>query len=76
MQRSKYMIIVKTNLKKIPDKCSRCTYGVSKHNIGRGDYKCCVLVNREIVKQFVAEKHNWVYVRPDWCPLLKFEVEE
>ena len=67
------MIIIKTNLKKIPDKCSKCTYGVSKHNIRRDDYKCCVLVNKEIVKQFVVEKNNQVYIKPEWCPLLKLE---
>lgn len=68
------MIVAKTALKKIPDKCSKCSFGCTRYNIGRVDYKCCVLVNKEIVKQFVTEKNNWVYVKPEWCPLTQIKL--
>lgn len=62
-------IIIETNLKKIPDSCTKCQYsyvdyegrfcGVSYRN------KMC----RPIPYEFIPDRKNWCYVKPDWCPI-------
>lgn len=68
-------IIVKTKLKKIPDKCTKCKF--SKHENFRNSfnqiisYKYCVLTNTEIPCVYNKEKRNWEDVKPSDCPLLE-----
>lgn len=63
------MIIIETNLKKIPKKCNKCKYSYLTHE-GRF---CAVafrnMFNQPVPYQFNKEKKNWEYIRPEWCPL-------
>lgn len=55
------MIVIKTNLKKIPDKCSKCKYHQEYY-----DSSCyCRIINKEV--------HGWTCDKPDWCPLQEVE---
>ena len=63
------MIIIKTKMKKIPDKCSDCKFS---HTEFRG--RCCDALSHKLLDTtFVKEKNNWTYVRPRNCPLEEVE---
>ena len=55
------MIIIKTNLKKIPNKCSNCKY----HQEYYDSSCCCRIVNKEV--------YDWTCGKPEWCPLQEVE---
>ena len=60
------MIIIKTGMKKIPDKCKNCKYSFLT------DYESiryCAITGKSIPYLFVPEKKNWKYIKPNWCPL-------
>lgn len=67
------MIVAKTKLKRIPEKCTDCKYSFCAKESGW--WRHCSLVHdsdgfpKEIPKPFVPERKNYVYVRPEWCPL-------
>lgn len=67
------MIIVDTNLKKLPERCTKCKYSYFYTEDGKTEKFCSVAFykgyNRPLRKTFNKEKHNWEYVKPDWCPL-------
>ena len=60
------MIIVNTKMKKLPEKCTKCKYGIynSYDNV-----RICALTQRVPYYVFNKEKNNWEYVKPRWCPL-------
>lgn len=60
-KRIKYMIVIKTNLEKIPNKCSECEY----HREYCDDSCSCKIINNEV--------YWWTCDRPDWCPLQEVE---
>ena len=62
------MIVIKTKLKKLPEKCNKCKYSYLSNE------RFCAIsfykgMNRVCNQVFNKEKHNWEYVRPDWCLL-------
>lgn len=64
------MIVIETKFKKFPEKCNKCKYSY----IGaKGERFCSVSFNKNMCRpcpiDFVAEKRNWEYQRPEWCPL-------
>ena len=68
------MIIVKTRMRKIPDKCKNCKYSFVEHepydSLGT---RICLLERKELEYQFVKESKNWCYIKPDWCPLVEIQ---
>lgn len=75
-------IVVKTNLKKIPDRCLKCKFCVNTGAIGRkttkyNNYiadtyvvKKCYITGREIPYVYDKGKHNWKYDNCKKCPLM------
>lgn len=73
------MIVSKTGLKKIPNKCSDCKYHVSLFRgygynpiSGRGMF-CTLCSDKDIPYKYISEKKNWCFVKPDWCPLVEIK---
>lgn len=64
------MIIIKTKMKRIPDTCTKCPYSLVNHDCCdyEGD-RYCVTNGYSIPMEYVKEKRNWCYIKPDWCPL-------
>lgn len=66
------MIVIKTALKKIPDKCNHCKYSVYhrdyKNSCGIARY-CTVCNDREIPYGYSLELDCHGFIRPKWCPL-------
>ena len=75
------MIVSKTGLKKIPNKCGDCKYhksgfrGYEKNSIN-GCCMFCTLCNKDIPYKYIPEKNNWCYIKPDWCPLIEVKETE
>ena len=72
------MIIIKTRLEKIPNKCGDCKYHESffrgyGYNSMNGRCMVCTLCNKDIPYKYISEKKNWCYVKPDWCPLVEIQ---
>ena len=69
------MIVIKTKLKVIPQKCKKCKYSYSSY----GERFCGVSFvegeARAIPYEFIKEKRNWEYVKPDWCPLREINTD-
>ena len=69
------MIILKTKLK-IPSSCTKCPFSITDY----GGRHCFVAREngcpKEIPYEFVAEKKNWRYTKPQWCPLIDVKDEE
>lgn len=75
-------IVIKTNLKKIPDRCLKCKFCVNTGAIGRkttkyNNYiadtyvvKKCYITGREIPYVYDKGKHNWKYDNCKKCPLM------
>lgn len=67
------MIVIQTNMKVLPKKCNRCKYSYCRYD----DRFCSVSfvdgMPRAIPYEFNKEKRNWMYVKPDWCPLKEIE---
>ena len=66
------MIVIKTPLKKIPDKCNKCKYSISERNYknSRGVVRyCTVSNNKEIPYSYSLELDCHGFIRPKWCPL-------
>lgn len=60
------MIVIKTNMDKIPDSCAQCTYGERYGCVG--DVKCLVL------NEFFTNNEKPPYKeRPDECPLISLD---
>ena len=57
-------MIVITNIKKIPDNCTKCRLS----NTYRYGGRYCILKDKEI-ELSKTESGNKAYIRPDWCPL-------
>ena len=69
------MIVIETNLRNMPKSCTKCKYSYLHERIrfcgvafNNGYNKCCPYV-------YNAEKRNWEYVKPEWCPLRTLEAE-
>lgn len=75
------MIIAKTKLKKIPDKCNNCKFCVDAGIIKRkstkeSNYiadsyrqKKCFLTSVEVPYEYNKTKRNWEYTKCKNCPL-------
>ena len=69
------MIIVKTKLKKIPEKCNKCPfYFYHSYDYGRVVEKACLITRTAIEMEYSEKKKNYCNVKPKNCPLV--EVEE
>ena len=72
------MIVIKTSLKKIPDKCNKCKYSISERNYknscGVARY-CTVSNNKEIPHNYSLELDCHGFIRPKWCPLTEIKNE-
>ena len=65
------MIVVKTNLKKIPTACNKCKFSIPyryDNNIRR-----CTLLNNKRCEKIRAESGNWIYTRLSKCPLINMD---
>lgn len=60
------MIIVKTNLKKIPENCSKCKF--SYVDSWSRDRICSIA--SKTLEMIKVKSGNKAYVRPDTCPLI------
>ena len=70
------MIVIKTAMKKIPEKCNKCPYYVPeyyKRSIGRRIPAHCRITQQIIKKEYSAEKRNWCVPKLKSCPLMKIE---
>ena len=69
------MIVIKTKLKKIPEKCNKCAYSY----LDRGDRFCGALVKNGLNPlcdyEFNKGKNNWEYKRRRDCPLVEVGAE-
>ena len=68
------MIVIKTKLKKIPEKCNKCNYSYTDGGFGLDSQRFCSVcmqkgLNRACPMEYNKEKRNWEYFRPDWCPI-------
>ena len=73
------MIIAKTKLKKLPDKCINCKFCedtgrilhkvVEKYNVGCYRQKKCFLTGVEIPYIYNVTKRNGEYAKCNSCPL-------
>lgn len=68
------MIVIETKLKKLPPKCNKCKYSYVSGDFGIDSERFCAVSFRNgecrlCPIEFVPEKRNWEYQRPDWCPL-------
>ena len=68
------MIVIETKLKKLPEKCNKCKYSYTNGGWGYGTERFCSVsfvkgMCRPCPIDFVKEKRNWEYQRPEWCPL-------
>lgn len=70
------MIVIKTAMKKIPEKCNKCPYYVPEYyktSIGRRIPAHCIITQQIIKKEYSAEKRNWCVPKLKNCPLIKVE---
>ena len=68
------MIVIETKLKKLPLKCNKCKYSYVSGGFGIDTERFCAVSFRNgeccpCPIEFIPEKRNWEYQRPDWCPL-------
>ena len=68
------MIVIKTKLKKLPEKCNKCKYSYINGRWGYGTERVCSVsfekgMCRPCPIEFVKEKRNYEYQRPEWCHL-------
>lgn len=77
------MIVAKTKLKKIPDKCLKCKFCIHtseyKKQQGKLCYlqytvRCCLITGIEVPYVYNETKRNWEFTKCKTCPLM--EVEE
>lgn len=77
------MIVAKTKLKKIPDKCTKCKFCIHtseyKKAQGKWDYirytgRTCLITGQGVPYVYNEEKRNWEFTKCKTCPLM--EVEE
>ena len=71
------MIIVQTNMKKIPDRCVKCKLCGIYYD-GYNDFegtRFCYINGKQIPYEYVKEKNNWMYIKPKWCPLKEVDSE-
>lgn len=81
------MIIAKTKLRKIPDKCIKCKFCIDTGNIKEkvvktNNYiadsyrqKKCFLTGIEVPYVYTVSKRNWEYTKCKYCPLEEVEEE-
>lgn len=63
------MIIIKTNLKKIPSSCKKCSYSSFFPGYKR---KICLIKFKECEMER-ASNRCLQYVKPKWCPIIEME---
>lgn len=64
------MIVVKTNLKKIPDTCNKCKFSfVNKYF----DIRRCYLLNNKPCQKVKLDSGNLAYIRLPECPLISID---
>lgn len=62
------MIAAKTGMKRIPESCRWCNLSWSNW-FGE---RFCSVTNGECPKEY-EKNGSWMYIRPDWCPLMEME---
>ena len=67
------MIVVKTQMKKIPDKCVKCKFSKIEHAWGLNSYLVCSLLDRPVPYLYNQEKRNWEYTKITGCPLVEIK---
>lgn len=75
------MIVIETKLKKLPEKCNQCKYSRTNSGWSYDAGRFCSVsfkngMHRLCPIEFVKEKRNWEFQRPDWCPLREVNNEE
>lgn len=65
------MIIAKTKLKKIPEKCTNCKLSVIEYLSNGNCDRYCGVTKRYLGR--VKVENHWTYIRPKWCPLIDIE---
>lgn len=78
------MIVAKTRLKKIPEKCAKCKfcfepggYGTKFNKSMTADsykLKSCFLTGVNVPYIYNEEKRNWEYTKCKYCPLEETEL--
>lgn len=70
-------ILVETNLKTLPDTCSKCKFKMNLKENAQQTAVCTAHTKWvELSKTYVKEKNNWCYVIPNTCPLAIYDVED
>lgn len=67
------MIVAKTKLKKIPEKCTKCKFCLLEPYWGvrQGSIRVCELTRMTVPYVYNKEKRNWEYTKADGCPLVE-----
>ena len=68
------MVVIETKLKKIPVKCNKCSYSYTIGGFGIDTVRLCSVsfekgACRTCPIEYNADKRNWEYTKPKWCPL-------
>lgn len=70
------MIVARTKLKKIPDRCLKCKFCVhADFGFGRWrkhpySYRKCSLTGAQVPYVYNKQKRNWEYTKCKTCPLM------
>ena len=72
------MLVIETKLKKLPEKCNKCKYSYTNGGYGYGTERfCAVSFQKDMCRpcpiEYVPEKRNYKFQRPDWCPLKEIQ---
>jgi hypothetical protein len=65
------MIIIKTNLRKIPNKCKSCKFSCVEYVGFHDSVRMCSITGKEVPYVFNKDKRNWEYTKAPNCPLRK-----
>ena len=76
------MIIAKTKLKKIPEKCFKCKFCTHTSDYKKAQGKVryiiypgrtCLITGQEVPYVYNEAKRNWEYTKCKTCPLIEKE---
>ena len=69
------MIIIKTKLRKIPDKCKNCKFCNVEHIRFRDSVRVCSITGNDVPYVYNKSKRNWEYTKAPNCPLIEVGVD-
>jgi hypothetical protein len=67
------MIVAKTKIKKIPEKCAKCKFSRIEHAWGLNSHRVCGILDKLVPYLYNEEKRNWEYTKISDCPLIEIK---